>query len=169
MKIKIATTSLELEQARRLINEIFLTSQPILKDDCELITPEYLKTLLATKDTELIILCINNKVLGTAVLQIASDAAYVSYLTRDNSLKGRGYGKNLMNFSENRAKKVYFKDKLRISTVYHPKYNQKAIENWYTEKLGYRFLQNQSPKADQQQLWKLEYQAAIFKCFEKSL
>jgi len=65
-----------------------------------------------------------------------------SYLTRDPKLQ-KGHGKDLMDFAENRTKKVYFKNKMRISTVHHPECNQKSLEDWYTKKLGYQFLLTQ--------------------------
>ncbi len=168
MKLKIAATEAEREAARILINQTFFISQPILKEECALISLEYRETVLVGENKELLILCIDNKVVGTAVLEIAPDSAYVSYLTRDPSLP-KGYGKDLMDFAENRAKKVYSKNKMRVSTVHHLECNQKRLEDWYTKKLGYRFLLTQSSTPEQQQTWKPNCRNAAFNYFEKNL
>jgi hypothetical protein len=101
-------------------------------------------------------------------LTIAPDSAYVSYLTKAPKLS-KGYGKDLMNFAENRAKKVHSKNKMRVSTVHHPECDQKSLENWYTEELGYQFLLTRPSNPQEQQAWKPNYQSSEFKYFEKNL
>ncbi len=132
MQIILAVTESQREQSRTLINWIFPMRQPILRKDRELITLEERDQKL--KDKDLIILCTDTNVLGTALLETAEDAAYVSYLTRHPDLP-KGYGKQLMTFAENRAKDIHRKRKMRVSTVYHPECHQQDLVDWYTKEL----------------------------------
>ncbi len=169
MQQKIATTSIEKEQARKLINEVFPKYQLILRDDLDLIPIDKCDEELSGIHKDLLVLSDQNIVVGTALLNIEQpDNAYVSYLAKNQNLP-TGIGIDLMKHAENRAKDIYKKKKMLVSTVYHPEHTQEHLESWYL-KQDYKYLQNYQPTEVQRQAWKFEYQKdAYFKFFEKTL
>jgi len=167
--IKIVTSSIEKEQARIIINKAFQKYQLILQDNFDLIPIEKCDEELSGKFKDLLVLSDQNIVVGTALLNIEQkDIAYVLYLSKSQNFPKK-IGINLMKHAENRAKDVYKKKKMRVSTVYHPEHKQERLENWYL-KQGYEFLLQYQPNEKQQQAWKLKYQKdARFRYFEKTL
>lgn len=169
MKPRLAITETEREQSRLLINRVFPERQPILRKDRELISTKNRDSIFFGEGKELIILGNDNVILGTAILGMDNDAAYVIYLTKDPDLP-KGAGKLLMTFAENRAKNVHHKKIMRVSIVYHPKCTQKRLEDWYTKELGFKFYAKQNATPDQQLDWEPEYLPnTYFKFFEKNL
>lgn len=169
-QIIIAITPEDKELARDLINEVFRMFQPILRKDRDLIPIEKLNEELSGKNKELIILHdLQNKVRGAALLNFEQDdIAYISYLAT-HPTSPRGQGKDLLMYAENRAEKTYHKKKIRLSTVYHPKYPQEKLIVWYLNQ-NYRFLKIITPTKAQQQAWEPKFQEDTrFKYFEKDL
>ncbi len=164
----LSTTETHREQSRVLINWVLPIRQHILRKDQELISFDNRDKVLFNEGKELIILIKKNEVVGTLLLEIASDAAYISYLTRRPDLP-KGSGKILIEFAENRANKMHKKQKIRVSTVYHPECTQQDLVDWYYD-LGYRFLQDEPAKKFQQLAWEPRYrEKAYFRYFEKAL
>jgi hypothetical protein len=164
----ISTNETQREQGRVLINRVFPTRQHILRKDQELISLDNRDKVLFNDGKELIILIKENEVVGTLLLEIAPEAAYISYLTRHPDLP-KGSGKILMTFAENRANKLHNKQRIRVSTVYHSECTQQGLVDWYYS-LGYRFLLDKPANKNHQLAWELQYREKVyFRYFEKDL
>ncbi len=152
MQLGIASTETDVEQSGVLINTVFAMSQHILRKESELISIEKRDEELSGEIKELLVLRKQSQIVGTVVLQLAHEAAYVVYLTRDTSQR-KGIGKTLMAYAEARAKNTHEKKKMRASTVYHPKYPQTKLISWY-EAQGYKLLpldKERTPTQSQQE------------------
>lgn len=142
--------------------------QHILRRDRDLVSLKDRDQKLTGPNKELLIIREGGRVVVTALLECAPDAAYVSHLAKDPELP-KGSGKILLKFAEFRARAVYNKQKMRVATVFHPECQQKPLENWYVEQ-DYQFFRDIAPTPDQRDDWEFPYgEKAFFKYFEKDL
>jgi ribosomal protein S18 acetylase RimI-like enzyme len=132
---RIAVTAADREECRELINRSF-QRHLLVHRQRGMIPPEKSDQLLLGDQKQLIMMEEEDSLVGTLLLELVGESAFIEYLTIVPERQGEGLGKRILQFAEARARVAKY-TKVGLSVACHPEdRNIHKLLRWY-EDLGY--------------------------------